>query len=463
MLIGRNDFVKIVDLGIAKLVTPNDADMKKLTMTGEVFGSPLYMSPEQCLGKNIDGRSDIYSLGCLMYELATGAAPIQATGPLEVLMRQVSEMPPAFAQVPTLTYSPELANLEQIILRCVQKDPSERYQSMEMLKEVLEQLLSWSKTEPHRRQPLFGQAQVETAESGARNRDFARTTHQDRAVEPIVTEKAQTIENQLVSRQSTQENTGAQSAPHVVVTPSESWQKHIPLALVVLGIFALIGLVATVAIVTATFQNKNAALIAQVPIAATAPSLAYTRALRIQRSYEKLNSQQRELLMPGSDGVQVGADNPDKHVFVISCREGMRRSEFADNDNIAGYIRVVVKPTDKPVDLLLISYWPVHWIIKRDSPGVQIQKIVATGHYAMTVEAPTGANVVKSWHTTLDDNGNEVKEKHTNPFPYLWPVNFVDIKKYDEWNKIFELCKTQFDAEPYKFWGHRLGTELTLE
>jgi serine/threonine protein kinase len=61
--------VKIVDFGIAKLAGTIDPDNQKLTTIGEVFGSPLYMSPEQCEGKRIDARSDIYSLGCTFFEI----------------------------------------------------------------------------------------------------------------------------------------------------------------------------------------------------------------------------------------------------------------------------------------------------------------------------------------------------------------------------------------------------------
>ncbi|MBC7998909.1 MAG: serine/threonine protein kinase, partial [Leptolyngbya sp.] len=68
----ERDVVKILDFGIAKIIGNDDPNSQRLTREGEVFGSPLYMSPEQCTGGVVDARSDIYSLGCVMYEVLTG-------------------------------------------------------------------------------------------------------------------------------------------------------------------------------------------------------------------------------------------------------------------------------------------------------------------------------------------------------------------------------------------------------
>jgi eukaryotic-like serine/threonine-protein kinase len=66
------EMVKLVDFGIAKLLPQGGKQQQQLTKTGEVFGSPIYMSPEQCLGRELDTRADIYALGCLMYEAVAG-------------------------------------------------------------------------------------------------------------------------------------------------------------------------------------------------------------------------------------------------------------------------------------------------------------------------------------------------------------------------------------------------------
>lgn len=127
----------VLDFGIAKVMEADEAVKVQLTQTGEVFGSPLYMSPEQCTGDRVDSRSDIYSLGCVMYECLTGQPPFAGATVYDTIHRQVSELPRRFASV-----RPELSGvdrLESIVLRCLSKSPNDRYQSM---LEVRNELLS---------------------------------------------------------------------------------------------------------------------------------------------------------------------------------------------------------------------------------------------------------------------------------------------------------------------------------
>lgn len=125
--------VKIVDFGVAKFI--ETADDAKLTQTGEALGSPLYMSPEQCLGQALDQRSDIYSLGCVMYETLTGAPPLVSDGVLKTMMKHIHDMPAGFKEV-----SPHMANtdgLERIVFKSLAKDPNTRYQKLdEMLADL---------------------------------------------------------------------------------------------------------------------------------------------------------------------------------------------------------------------------------------------------------------------------------------------------------------------------------------
>jgi len=78
---GQGDFVKIVDFGIAKTLHREDGQSVELTQTGQVFGSPVYMSPEQCRGTHLDARTDIYSMGCVMYRSTTGSSPFLGKTP----------------------------------------------------------------------------------------------------------------------------------------------------------------------------------------------------------------------------------------------------------------------------------------------------------------------------------------------------------------------------------------------
>lgn len=131
----QQDFVKILDFGIAKVITEETENSSQLTRTGEVFGSPLYMSPEQCRGKTLDARSDMYSLGCVMFRTLTGQPAFFGQDLVECLYKHVNEAAPSLREVAPEAEIPE--DLEQIVLKCLAKNPDDRYQSMVDLKEAL--------------------------------------------------------------------------------------------------------------------------------------------------------------------------------------------------------------------------------------------------------------------------------------------------------------------------------------
>ncbi len=130
------DFVKIVDFGIAKLVQESTEQNIGLTATGEVFGSPLYMSPEQCRGRKLDNRSDIYSLGCVMYHSLSGKRPFNAQDLPECLYKQVHEEPPKFAEIVPELNIPE--NLEKIVVKAMAKDPADRFDTMTDFRQAID-------------------------------------------------------------------------------------------------------------------------------------------------------------------------------------------------------------------------------------------------------------------------------------------------------------------------------------
>ncbi len=131
--------VKLVDFGIAKINTPENVN-QALTRTGEVFGSPLYMSPEQCAGKSLDARSDIYSLGCLMYETLSGLRPLVGESALETMHMHLKEMPLTLSQAaPKADISPVL---EEAVMRCLCKRALDRFQSVaDLYQEIFDQAL----------------------------------------------------------------------------------------------------------------------------------------------------------------------------------------------------------------------------------------------------------------------------------------------------------------------------------
>jgi serine/threonine protein kinase len=93
---GEHDFVKVLDFGIAKAIGPS-ADGANLTQTGFICGTPRYLSPEQALGQDVDGRADLYSVGVLMYEMLSGRPPFIGENPISIVMKHVHDDPPPLA------------------------------------------------------------------------------------------------------------------------------------------------------------------------------------------------------------------------------------------------------------------------------------------------------------------------------------------------------------------------------
>jgi serine/threonine-protein kinase len=128
------DFVKVLDFGIAKLLTTNSA-VGHHTKTGTVIGTPAYMSPEQCLGEaSLDLRSDIYSLGVVLYEALTGRQPFVGDTLGRLIVCHVSEPP-----VPPSSINPHVsAGMSAVVMRALAKQSKDRFASMRELREALE-------------------------------------------------------------------------------------------------------------------------------------------------------------------------------------------------------------------------------------------------------------------------------------------------------------------------------------
>ena len=129
---GMFDVAKLLDFGLAKpLAEKRDVD---LTQEGSITGSPLFMSPEQATSEEVDGRSDIYSLGAVMYFMATGRPPFNHASPLKVMIAHASEDP----EPPRYVNADVPPELEEIILRSLEKRPEDRYQTVAELREALD-------------------------------------------------------------------------------------------------------------------------------------------------------------------------------------------------------------------------------------------------------------------------------------------------------------------------------------
>jgi serine/threonine-protein kinase len=130
----ERDFVKVLDFGIAKV----GGGPRKMTLAGAVFGTPHYMSPEQATGGVVDHRTDVYALGVLAYEMASGAVPFDGPTPMAIVKRHLHEAPaPIQARAPYADVPPEV---DAIVLRCLAKDPAQRYGTMTELVADLERL-----------------------------------------------------------------------------------------------------------------------------------------------------------------------------------------------------------------------------------------------------------------------------------------------------------------------------------
>jgi serine/threonine-protein kinase len=121
VLIDERGQVKVADFGIARAVGTSE----DLTQTGSVMGTATYFSPEQAQGYPVDPRSDVYSLGVVLYEMATGKPPFTGENPVSIAYKHVKEPPPR----PTSVNPAVPAPLEAIILKALSKDPEDRYQS----------------------------------------------------------------------------------------------------------------------------------------------------------------------------------------------------------------------------------------------------------------------------------------------------------------------------------------------
>lgn len=133
--------VKVLDFGIAKLREAKTDTF--LTQAGTIIGTPQYMSPEQCQGKQLDPRSDIYSIGILLYEMLSGSVPFEGESTLQVVYNQLHQIPRSITDL-----SPEVPEpLAKVIMRALEKEPEQRQSSAIQLSEELKQAVKMESEE----------------------------------------------------------------------------------------------------------------------------------------------------------------------------------------------------------------------------------------------------------------------------------------------------------------------------
>ncbi len=122
---------RVIDFGIAHLCNPDERSGLDTT-SGKIQGSPAYMSPESSRGEG-DVRSDIYSLGCLLFECLTGRVPFEADSVMLMMKKHAEEEPPALADFANVDDVESIQKLQEVVSRCLEKEPAARYQTVEEL------------------------------------------------------------------------------------------------------------------------------------------------------------------------------------------------------------------------------------------------------------------------------------------------------------------------------------------
>lgn len=156
------DVVKVLDFGIAKAVMGED-DVQ-LTGDGRIIGTPRYMSPEQILADNVDHRSDIYSLGCILFEMLCGAPPFQQSSTTALMISHTQEPPPPFAaQLDPSLISQIPGGLEGVVRKALSKNPNDRHRDCDALREDLERAIAGLITDQDSLETVAGLPSVNAA------------------------------------------------------------------------------------------------------------------------------------------------------------------------------------------------------------------------------------------------------------------------------------------------------------
>ena len=157
-LVEKNNLIepRILDFGLAKLdLSEEGGALASLTQDGEILGTPAYMSPEQCIGGSLDLRSDLYALGCVLYECLTNKRAVPGKNAFEAMSNQISRIPDAIFEICPEAKVPEA--LEDAIFKLLDKDPENRFQDADSF---LSALLTTSKSETSNRDGKKAKAQA---------------------------------------------------------------------------------------------------------------------------------------------------------------------------------------------------------------------------------------------------------------------------------------------------------------
>ncbi len=410
------DFVKLVDLGIAKLLTPSDGEQQGLTITGEIFGSPLYMSPEQCSGKSIDGRSDIYSLGCLMYETICGEPPIKGGSALETFMLHVNTEAPPISAGPGVQMTAALKLVEPVIARSMQKKPEDRFQTMAELAHELERIEKTSSSN------LGAPASLPAPKPVSLNRP----------------------ETGLLES----------SSQNLVRTPVPATSRSDSSGFTEGGVFnnpksRLIATIASIIFACAAgFAIQNRLAPDKPPT--VFPVVPTQMPTQLPNTFTLPPSQHFTVSYPKSES--------KTEVDVLSVYLG--KNQEAGNLDLPGTVEVKVHASEKPITLVLVSYKPTNWRILRENQSVKIDRVLASSYFPpITVSGvPPGVPLETSWYQFFGEDGQKLAKARKNPFQFftlgasLMP-NAANIEGTADFKNMKKIVESHLDQPIHSFQG----------
>lgn len=139
--------IKLADFGIASALKDSSEGAETLTKTGDIVGSPSYMSPEQCLGQSPDFSSDLYSLGCVIFAVLTTKPPFEGSNPVQIILQHINAEPPKLRRDLVQT-DEKFRQLQAVLTKCLAKDKTDRYSSVSQFMEDLERVKTGEVVQP---------------------------------------------------------------------------------------------------------------------------------------------------------------------------------------------------------------------------------------------------------------------------------------------------------------------------
>lgn len=445
MLIGENlDFPKVVDLGIAKLLTDGlgtDSQQLQLTMTGEIFGSPLYMSPEQCQGDQLDGRSDIYSFGCVMYEALAGRPPFKGKNVPQTIYLHMHET------AARITYLSE--DISDLVAHCLAKEPESRPPTMAAVRDRLRAISAKASSAS----PSSAKSTVRTPQAPPQPLDATMVQSTDgRPARPEAGPRGGD------AGAGPDAATRSDTAPPVPPPQPDSRSKIIiivGIAAALVSLFVLVGGAVVIGVVAGSASRNAPQMPLGMPPTAMPPPTnpqqtdEYIKAIMDRESplFENENAVAPQEL----DVVGVYTAQPPSKMIA--------KHKTGSTDFEPGNLEVVVKPKDKPITLVLVSYFPVNWTVK-PMPGANVQKVIASGFFEQKV---SGVNCKVDTHYVTDGKKMTHDEKavHTGNIFVTYQPDEHREEVLENMNKIVkELIGP--DTEMRRFKGRYYGNRFDI-